>query len=147
MSSVLSFADVQLARERQAAFVGRTPVIRSNDLSDITGRDLYLKLENQQQTGAFKIRGALSRLLAMSPKQRASGVLTASAGNHGQGVALAARLIGVPSTVVLPVGAPLAKVTAIQRHGAEIVLEGASYDEAHAHAARLADERGLQYVH
>jgi threonine dehydratase len=147
MRPILSFADVQLARERQAAYVERTPVIRSSDLSTITGRDLFLKLENQQQTGAFKIRGALSKLLALSPERRAAGVLTASAGNHGQGVALAARLLGVPSTVVLPVGAPLAKVTAIQRHGAQVVLEGAAYDDAHAVAVRMADERGLQYVH
>jgi threonine dehydratase len=147
MRRVLNFADVQLARERQAAYVDRTPTIRSGDLSALTGREVYLKLENQQQTGAFKIRGALSKLLSMPPEQRAAGVLTASAGNHGQGVALAARLLGVPSTVVLPIAAPLAKVTAIQRHGAQIVLDGASYDEAHAVAVRMADERGLQYVH
>src|SRR5215218_9867453 len=107
MTSVLNFADVQLARERQARYVDRTPVIRSADLSALTGRDLYLKLENQQQTGAFKIRGALAKLLGMPVAARSAGVLTASAGNHGQGVALAARLLGVPSMVVLPVGAPL----------------------------------------
>jgi len=147
MQSILTFADVERARELQARYVDRTPTIRSGDLSVLTGRELWLKLENQQQTGAFKIRGALAKLLAMPTAQRAAGVVTASAGNHGQGVALAARLLGVPSTVVLPIGAPLAKVTAIQRHGAHVVLEGAAYDEAHAIATQLAAERGLQYIH
>jgi threonine dehydratase len=146
-AEVLTYDQVLRARERQAPYVKRTPTERSADLSALTGREVYLKWENQQQTGAFKLRGAISKLLAMDPAQRARGVLTASAGNHGQGVALAAKLLGVPATVVLPVGAPLAKVTAIQRHGATIVLEGSAYDEAHAHALRLATEQGLAYVH
>ena len=146
-ATVLTYQDVLRARERQAPYVKRTPVERSADLAAIAGRQVTLKLENQQHTGAFKLRGALAKLLAMDPARRARGVLTASAGNHGQGVALAARLLGIPATVVLPVGAPLAKVTAIQRHGATIVLEGAAYDEAHAHALRLAEEQGLEYVH
>lgn len=143
----LTFERVERARERQAPYVRRTPVEHSADLSGLAGREVYLKLENLQRTGAFKLRGALARLLAMAPAERAHGVVTASAGNHGQGVALAARLLGVPACIVLPVGAPLAKVTAIQRHGAEVVLEGASYDDAHQHALALAADRGLAYVH
>jgi threonine dehydratase len=125
---MLTFEDVRQARERQAGYVRRTPSEVSADLSAIAGREVVLKLENQQYTGAFKLRGAISK----NPAERARGVITASAGNHGQGVAMAARTLGLRSTVVLPVAAPLAKVSAIQRLGAEVVLEGSSYDEAHA---------------
>jgi threonine dehydratase len=142
-----SFEDVKRARERQAAYVERTPLLASADLSALGGREILLKLENQQKTGAFKLRGAVARLLAMRPEQREHGVVTASAGNHGQGVALAAKLLGVPATVVLPVGVPLAKLTAIQRHGASVVLEGVSYDEAHARALSLAADSQQAYIH
>lgn len=143
----LTYERVRIAQERLAPYVRRTPTELSEDLSALTGREVYLKLENQQRTGAFKIRGAMAKLLAMGESERARGVLTASAGNHGQGVALAAKLLGVPATVVLPTGAPLTKVSAIQRHGAETVLAGHSYDEAAAHAKALAAERGVAYVH
>lgn len=143
----LSFEHVLAARERQQPYIRRTPIEHSEDLSAMTGRDVYLKLENLQRTGAFKIRGAISRLLDIQHDDLQRGVITASAGNHGQGVALAAKLLGAPATVVLPVGAPLAKIAAIQRHGAELVLAGAAYDSAHAHALELAAERGLTYVH
>jgi threonine dehydratase len=143
----LSFEQVQAARERQAPFVRRTPIERSSDLSALLGREVYLKLENLQHTGAFKLRGAISRLLTMALAERVTGVLTASAGNHGQGVALAAKLLGMPATVVLPVGAPLAKIAAIQRHGAEVLLEGSAYDSAHTYALELARERGQTYIH
>jgi threonine dehydratase len=143
----LTFDQVCAARERQAAYVRHTPIEHSPDLSALVDRQVYLKLENIQRTGAFKIRGAISRLLTIDPAERARGVLTASAGNHGQGVALAAKLLGMPATVVLPVGAPLAKITAIQRQGAQVVLEGAAYDSAHAHALELARERRQVYIH
>jgi threonine dehydratase len=143
----LSYERVLSARERQAPYVRRTPTEHSADLSELVGREVFLKLENVQRTGAFKIRGAISRLLMLQPSERQRGVLTASAGNHGQGVALAARLLGAPATVVLPVGAPLAKIAAIQRHQAEVVLVGASYDSAHEHALELARERGQTYIH
>ena len=143
----LTFEQVRAARERQAPYVRRTPTEHSPDLSGMVGREVYLKLENLQRTGAFKIRGAVSRLLTIDPGARARGVVTASAGNHGQGVALAAKLLGAPATVVLPLAAPLAKISAIQRHGAEIVLHGASYDHAHAYAQTLAEDRGQAYIH
>jgi threonine dehydratase len=143
----LSFEHVLAARERQQPYVRRTPTERSDDLSAITGREVYLKLENVQRTGAFKIRGAIARMVGLHPAELERGVITASAGNHGQGVALAAKLLGAPATVVLPVGAPLAKIAAIQRHGAEVVLEGAAYDVAHAHALELSETRGLTYIH
>jgi threonine dehydratase len=138
---------VEDAAARLSPYVRRTPTELSEPLGELTGRELALKLENLQHTGAFKIRGALSRLLAMPPEQRAGGVITASAGNHGLGVALAARLLGISATVVVPTTVPLAKLTAIQRQGAEAVLEGPTYDDAHAAAGLLAEERRLSYVH
>ncbi len=144
---MVDLARVEDAASRIQSYVRRTPSELSEPLGQLTGRELVLKLENLQHTGAFKIRGALSRLLAMPPDVRAGGVITASAGNHGLGVALAARLLGISATVVVPTTVPLAKLTAIQRQGAEAVLEGPTYDDAHAAAVGLAAERNLTYVH
>lgn len=130
-----------------APYIERTPLVRSEAFSTLTGSEVFLKVEALQITGAFKLRGALHKLLRMDPAVRARGVLTASAGNHGQGVAHAARLLGVPAWVVLPLGVPLAKLTAIQRTGAEVTLAGSDYDEAHAEALRLAAANGATYVH
>jgi threonine dehydratase len=113
----------------------------------MAGRQVFLKSENLQQTGSFKARGALNKLFAMSDKPRSSGVITASAGNHGQGVAFASALLKVPSTIVMPLGAPLAKVTAAQRYGARTQLSGLTYDDAHQQALALARRDGLVYVH
>jgi threonine dehydratase len=143
----VDLARVEGAYARVQPYVRRTPTELSEALIDLTGRQLALKLENLQHTGAFKIRGALSRLLAMTPEERQCGVITASAGNHGLGVALAARLLGITAVVVVPTTVPLAKLTAIQRQGAEAVLEGPTYDDAHAAAVALAAERQLTYVH
>jgi threonine dehydratase len=130
-----------------AGRVERTPLIASPDLSALAGCEIHLKLENLQRTGAFKLRGALNRLLALDASERARGVVTASAGNHGQGVAVAAAELGIPACVVLPRGVPLAKLTAIQRAGAEVVITGSGYDEAFAAARDLAARRGSVYVH
>lgn len=127
--------------------IRRTPTEKSDALSGLAGREVYLKLENLQKTGSFKIRGGLNALMHKDERERANGVVTASAGNHGQGVAYAARLLGVPACVVLPIGVPLAKLTAIQRTGAETVLVGESYDEAHAAALEIARDRKRSYVH
>ena len=143
----LSRASVVEAAARIAPHVRRTPTERSPALSQLAGREVYLKLENLQRTGAFKIRGALNALTRLDATKRAAGVVTASAGNHGQGVAFAAQLVGAPVTIVLPQGVPLAKLTAIQRSGAETVLADGGYDEAHAVALEIARERGRTYVH
>ena len=143
----LSRAAVVEAAARIAPHVRRTPTERSPALSQLAGREVYLKLENLQRTGAFKIRGALNALTRLDATKRAAGVVTASAGNHGQGVAFAAQLVGAPVTIVLPQGVPLAKLTAIQRSGAETVLADGGYDEAHAVALEIARERGRTYVH
>src|SRR5688572_16741956 len=143
----LTRAAVVEAAARIAPHVRRTPTERSPALSQLAGREVFLKLENLQRTGAFKIRGALNALTRLDAASRAAGVVTASAGNHGQGVAFAAQLVGAPACVVLPHGVPLAKLTAIQRTGAETVLVDGGYDEAHAAAIEIARERGRTYVH
>lgn len=135
------------AAQRIAPHVRRTPTEHSPAMTALAGRDVFLKLENLQRTGAFKIRGALNAILQLEPSSRSAGVVTASAGNHGQGVAFAAQLVGAPACVVLPHGVPLAKLTAIQRTGAETVLVSGGYDEAHAAAIEIARERGRTYVH
>src|SRR5439155_11933434 len=103
--------------------------------SQLTGCQVYFKTENLQRTGSFKARGALNKLFSMPPEQRTRGVITASAGNHGQGVAFAAALLNLPSTIVMPVGAPLAKITAVTGYGACTKLHGGSYDDSHGYAA------------
>ena len=130
-----------------AGRVDRTPLVASPELSALAGCEIHLKLENLQRTGAFKLRGALNRLLQLDAADRSKGVVTASAGNHGQGVAVAAAALGIPACVVLPRGVPLAKLTAIQRAGAEVVMAGSGYDEAFAAARDLAAKRGAVYIH
>lgn len=143
----LGIYQVTAAARAIAPHIRRTPLERSEPLSALAGCEVLLKLEDLQHTGAFKVRGALHKLLHLDPAVRARGVVTASAGNHGQGVAHAARLLGVPAWVVLPQSVPLAKLTAIQRTGAEAIVEGAGYDEAHRVALRLAADKGVTYVH
>lgn len=124
-----------------------TPAIRSAPLSRRLGTEVYLKLESLQVTGSFKIRGAYNKVSRLAPAERERGVICASAGNHGQGVALSAKLLGAPAWVVMPEEAPFTKVKAIREHGAQIVLHGASYDDAFRRACEICDERGLALVH
>ena len=138
---------VEAAAAAIAGRVVRTPLVASPELSALAGCEIHLKLENLQRTGAFKLRGALAKLLALDAKERTRGVVTASAGNHGLGVAVGAAALGVPACVVLPRGVPLAKLTAIQRAGAEVVMAGSGYDEAFAAARDLAADHGAIYIH
>jgi threonine dehydratase len=108
---------------------------------------VWLKYENLQRTGSYKLRGALNRILTLAPDARQRGVIAASAGNHGQGVAVAAQVAGVPATIVMPVRAPLTKVAATRGYGARVILCGDVFDEAHAEAARIAEREGLTYIH
>lgn len=116
-------------------------------LSRITGRQVYLKLENLQMTGSFKERGALNRIATLTAEQAARGVVAASAGNHAQGVAYHATQRKIPAIIVMPETTPLVKVTATRNFGAEVVLHGANYDEACAEATRLCEERGMVFIH
>ena len=138
---------VEAAAAALAGRIERTPFVASPDLSALAGCSIHLKLENLQRTGAFKLRGALAKLLTLDATERTRGVVTASAGNHGLGVAVGAGALGIPACVVLPRGVPLAKLTAIQRAGAEVVMAGSDYDEAYAAARDLAAQRGAIYIH
>ncbi|WP_423996288.1 threonine ammonia-lyase [Halorubrum trapanicum] len=144
---MLTLADIREARERVSGVARHTPLERSRSFSEMSGADLHLKLENFQRTGAFKIRGAMNRIETLSEAEREAGVVTASAGNHAQGVALAASRAGVDATVVMPKFAPVSKVKATRGYGASVRLEGVDYDEAQAYAHRLEREEGRTYVH
>ena len=138
---------IREAAARIGSYVRRTPTVYSYTFSESAGLDVWLKLENLQRTGSFKIRGALNKLLALDPEQRSRGLIAASAGNHAQGVALAARLCEAPATIVMPRSTALIKIQRTEGYGGEVLLHGANYDEAQERARELAAERGLTLVH
>jgi len=142
-----TLSDIEAARERIGAHARVTPVYGSATLSRETGREVTLKAENLQRTGSFKIRGAYNRLSTLSPDERAAGVVAASAGNHGQAVAWAARELGVHATIFMPQDAPMAKVEPTVGYGAEEVLVGAGFEEALSAAAQRVEETGATFVH
>jgi threonine dehydratase len=144
---MLSLADVLEARDRVAETARHTPLDYSHTFSSMTGATVHLKLETFQRTGSFKIRGATNRIATLSEDEKDAGVVTASAGNHAQGVALAATRIGVDSKIVMPEHAPISKVEATRNYGAEVVLAGEDYDAAAARAHEIADAEGRTYVH
>ena len=139
--------DVRAAAERIAGGIKRTPLVHAEKLSALTGADIWLKLENLQYTGAFKERGALNKLIQLSKDDRARGVIAASAGNHAQGVARHAQLLGIASTIVMPVTTPDVKVRQTRALGADVVLSGHGFEEANATTAQLQRERGLVFIH
>ncbi len=142
-----TYTEIETARDRLQAVAQVTPLDYSGTLSQLAGCRIFLKLENLQKTGSFKLRGAFNKLHTLSDVERSRGVIAASAGNHAQGVAYAASLQGIPCTIVMPQNASLAKVSATEAYGADVVLAGSSYDEAYAHARELQVNRGLTYVH
>jgi threonine dehydratase len=144
---MLSLDDVLEAQPRVEAVARRTPLQDSHTFSRMTGADVRLKLENFQRTGAFKIRGATNRIATLSEDERDAGVVTASAGNHAQGVALAATRAGVDSTIVMPEFAPISKVNATKRYGGRVVLHGVDYSESQEKAHQIEREEGRTYVH
>ena len=142
-----TLTDIEAARERIGAHARVTPVYTSASLSREIGRDLVLKAENLQRTGSFKIRGAVNTLATLTPEERAAGVVAASAGNHGQAVAWAARELGVHATIFMPQDAPMAKVEPTKGYGAEEVLIGAGFEEAMAAAIQRVEETGATFIH
>ncbi|HLM06539.1 MAG TPA: threonine ammonia-lyase [Blastococcus sp.] len=145
--SLVSGADVEAAAELIAGVVRHTPLWHSRGLADRVGGPVWLKCENLQRTGSFKIRGAYTRISRLSDEERARGVVAASAGNHAQGVALAARLLGCSATVFMPETAPLPKVAATQAYGAEIRLVGQTLTDALVVAAEHAERTGAIFIH
>lgn len=145
--AVLELADVQKAWDVVRGQVRHTPVKRSSSLSAMTGGDFHLKLENFQRTGSFKVRGALNKVHALTAAERKAGVVAASAGNHAQGVAYAATLAGVQSTIFMPEDATLAKVVATKGYGAEVRLGGKDYQEAYEAAVAHQRRTNATFVH
>ncbi|WP_315761480.1 threonine ammonia-lyase [Sphingomonas sp. Y38-1Y] len=143
----VSLDDVLGARARIAGSVVRTPTLVSKTLSQFVGATVYLKFENLQFTAAYKERGALNTLLQLSVEQRERGVIAASAGNHAQGLAYHGIRLGIPVTIVMPRSTPTVKVTQTEGHGATVILEGETFDEAYAHARTLEATNGLTFVH
>jgi threonine dehydratase len=140
-------ADIERARERLAGVARVTPVYRSETISRLAGRDVHLKAENLQRTGSFKIRGAVNKLSTLGEDQRAAGVVAASAGNHAQAVAWAAREAGVGATIFVPQDAAMAKVEATKGYGAEVRMVGQGIEEALAEARKLSEQTGAGFVH
>ncbi len=144
--TVVTLADVQAARARIGAAIYCSPCAYSETVSRMADARVFFKLDNLQMTGSFKERGALNKLLSLSPDERKNGVIAASAGNHGLAVAFHAQRLGIPATIVMPCFAPLIKVSWARRYGAEVILSGLDFDEALAEARRLQQERGSLFI-
>jgi threonine dehydratase len=146
MDDPLTLDDVEAAAARLAGRIRRTPVLRSQSLDDAAGAAVFLKCENLQRAGSFKIRGALNKLLTLTPAERARGVVAFSSGNHAQGVALAARMLGTTAVICMPTDAPALKVEATRGYGAEIVFYDRLKDDREALGRRIAAESGRVLV-
>ena len=144
---MLNLEKIYQARERIKDIVVRTPFSYAPYLSTIAGCEVYLKKENLQVTGAFKIRGAYNKIASLTDTQRSCGVVAASAGNHAQGVAMSANKFSIKAVIIMPESTPLTKVNGVKDFGAEVILAGSNYDEAYAHARKYADEHSLTFIH
>ncbi|MGB9813673.1 MAG: threonine ammonia-lyase [Thermovenabulum sp.] len=143
----ISLREIQDARALVKNVAYKTSLVHNTTLSEMSGNTVYLKMENLQKTGSFKIRGAYNKIAHLSPEEKQKGVIASSAGNHAQGVALSATLYGIKSTIVMPKHAPLSKVSATKSYGAEVVLHGNIYDEAYAKAKEIQAETGATFIH
>ena len=142
-----TFTDILKAKNTIAPYLSKTPLLEYPGLSEVLGFQAYVKHENYQPTGAFKIRGGINLISQLSPEERKQGVITASTGNHGQSIALASKIFGVKAVVCVQEGANPVKVGGIRSYGAEIVEEGKDFDEARENAERIAAEKGYRYIH
>jgi threonine dehydratase len=143
----VTLSQIQSALARIRKSIPVSPCTRSETFSEVTGNSIYLKLENRQRTGAYKERGALNKLLSLTPSEKSQGVIAASAGNHAQAVAFHASSLGIQAKVVMPLATPLIKVSATRGYGGEVILHGANYDEACEEAMRLSVQNRLTFVH
>ncbi len=143
----VTLEDVRAAAAALEGQVVDTPCLHSRTLSEITGAQIYLKFENHQFTASFKERGALNKLVSLTPEAARKGVIACSAGNHAQGVAYHASRLGIPAVIVMPRHTPFVKVEHTRKHGVEVILHGEDFDEAKAHALALERSRGLTLVH
>ena len=146
MNLAIGYADVAAAAQRLQGIAHRTPVLTSRTADELTGAQLFFKCENFQRMGAFKFRGAYNALAQFSPQQRAAGVVAFSSGNHAQAIALSARLLAMPATIVMPQDAPPVKIAATRGYGAEVVLYDRYTEDREAIGRRLAEERGMTLI-
>jgi len=142
----LSAVEILKARKNLEGVVYRTPLTYSKALSGISGAEIYLKWENLQKTGSFKLRGAYNKISSLTPQERGKGLITVSSGNHAQAVSLVAKMMGLKAIVVVPETAPKIKVERCRAFGAEVVLKGANYDEAFVHCKRMVSKTGATYI-
>src|SRR5574341_1288333 len=144
---MITFVDIEEARERIKEHIYLSPFPYSETISRMSGNRVFFKLENLQMTGSFKERGALNRLLTLTPEEAARGVIAASAGNHGMALAFHSQRLGIAATIAMPSHAPLIKISRVRQYGARVLLHGDDYDMAFAEARRLRPEQGLTLVH
>lgn len=138
---------IRQAHQRIKGVVVETPFAYAPRLSEQCGSEVYLKKENLQVTGAFKIRGAYNKMATLNDDERVRGVIAASAGNHAQGVAMAAQIFGIKALIVMPDSTPLTKINGVRYYGAEVILAGSNYDEAYAYASAYGEEHGMVFIH
>src|SRR5271157_2273043 len=143
---MVNLQDIQQAQKNTDTYAKNTPLMLSKFLSEQGNAQVFLKLENEQLTRSFKIRGVINKLLSLSAEEKARGVVTASAGNHGQAVAYGAQKLGFHAKIVVPMHAPKVKVDGIRQFGAELLLYGETYDEAEKKAKKLAAQEGRLYI-
>ncbi len=144
---MVALNDIQQAAKRIASVASRTPFAYAPILSKKCGYEIYLKKENLQVTGAFKLRGAFNKIAKLSQEEKSRGVVAASAGNHAQGVAFSSHYFSLPATIVMPENTPLTKVNGVKSYGAEVILHGSNYDEAYGYAVKYAKKQQKTFVH
>src|SRR5215472_9557668 len=145
--SIPKLQDILQAQKRIRPYLARTPLHSYPAINELVGTTLFIKHENYQPVGAFKVRGGINLVSQMGPDERQRGIISASTGNHGQSIAYAARLFGVPARIVVPEGANPGKLAAIGGMGAEIIVHGHTFDDARLHCEALALEHGYRYIH
>lgn len=143
----ISLEDIIKAKAILQGITYNTSLLYNPYLSDLSGNQVYVKMENLQRTGSFKLRGAYNKMAHLTDEEKQRGVIASSAGNHAQGVAVAASIFGIKSTIVMPVHAPLSKVTATRRYGAEVILFGEMYDDAYHEALRIQSKSLQTFIH
>ena len=144
---MIALSEIVKAKRQISTTAIKTPCALAPILSEEVGAEVYLKKENLQITGAYKLRGAYNKIASLSKEERKKGVIAASAGNHAQGVAYSAKSFGINATIIMPEATPLLKVTGTRSLGAEVILHGDNYDEAYAYALVYAKEHGLTFIH
>lgn len=143
----MNLKQIMRARKQMKGIIHETPLDFSQTFTDLSENEVFLKLENLQKTGSFKVRGSFNKLTSLSKEALSKGSIAASAGNHAQGVAYSSKRLHTPCTIVMPKGAPLSKIQATKNYGADIVLEGDGFDEALSHAVNVSVEKGFTFVH